>query len=564
MRVLDEAALLWRMSRWALESARRDTGDAVRVPGNPKFATAREAVARIGDGAIVAVSGLGTHQRAVLLHRALRERFAAAGRPRGLTLVNVGGHGGRGFVAGTLEELAQPGLVTRLFTSHFETLPAFLELAAAGRCELQCLPLGVIAELFAAQARGEDSVLSDVGAGTFLDPRVGRGSPVQGGRREAWIAAAGAQLRYRLPPIDVAVFNLPAADRRGNLYADGAAMVGDSREIALAARRHGGKVLANVGLLVDEDPARVFLPAELVDAIVCRSDTEQTAGFLHREPWPLVSAEGAGSVAAGIAHARLVRRFGELAGALPRRTPVDAVLARLAAETLLAELAPGARVAIGTGHPEDAVVALFDRGRAGDFTFLVESGMVGGIPAPGAYFGAAFGPKEIVSTAALFARCRERLDAACLGALEIDAAGDVNVSKRGRGVRRYIGPGGFLDFTSDARTIVFVARWMRGGEIAVGDGSLRVVRRSRPKLVKCVAERCFDAQRALHAGKRVFYVTPIGVLQASERGLTLIRVMPGIDVERDVLAAAPFPIALPGSGRVPVLDRALVDGPAEA
>jgi len=561
MRVIDEAALLLRMARWAVATARRDTGAATRVPGNPKFATAREAVARIPDHAVVAVSGLGGHQRAALLHLALRERFAASGRPRRLTLVNVGGHGGRGFVAGTLEELARPGLVTRLFTSHFETVPAFLELAATGRCELQCLPLGVIAALYDAQARGEESVLSEVGVGTFLDPRGGgRGTPVQGGRRQQWVEADGDRLRYRLPPIDVAVFNLPAADRRGNLYADGAAMVGDSREIALAARRHGGKVLANVGLLVEEDPARVFLPAELVDAIVCHPDTEQTAGFFHRDRWPLVTAEGAGLVEDGIAHARLVRLVAELAGAFPRRTPGEAVLARLAAATLVAELEPGAHIAIGTGQPEDAVVALFESGRASDFTFLVESGLVGGVPAPGAYFGAAFGPKQVVSTAELFARCRERLDATCLGALEIDAAGDVNVSKRGRGVRHYVGPGGFLDFTAAARTIVFVARWMRDGEIALEDGALRIVRRGRPKLVRRLAECCFDAQRALRAGKRVFYVTPLGVLRATEGGLELLRVMPGIDVRRDVLAAAPFPIGLPASGRVPVLDRALVTG----
>jgi propionate CoA-transferase len=472
--------------------------------------------------------------------------------------VNVGGHGGRGLLPGTLEELAQPGLVTRLFTSHFETFRSFLELAAAGRCELQCLPLGVIAALYDALGRGEDGVLSEVGVGTFLDPRVGRGSPVQGGRREQWVAAEGERLRYRLPPIDVAIFNLPAADRKGNLYAHGAAMIGDSREIARAARRNGGCVIANVGLLVAEDPSRVFLPADAIDAIVCHPDTEQTAGFFHREPWPLVTADGEGDVAEGLAHAHLLRRLGELAGGFPRRTPMDAVLARLAAATLAAELDRGAHVAIGTGLPEDAVAALFENGRAGDFTFLVESGAVGGIPAPGPYFGASFGPKQIVSTAELFARCGRRLDAACLGALEIDAAGDVNVSKRGRGVRHYIGPGGFLDFTNAARTIVFVSRWMRGGEMGIEDGRVRMLRRGRPKFVPRVAERCFDAARALRAGKRIFYVTPVGVFRATPGGLELASVMPGIDVRRDVLAMAPFPITLPASGDVPVVDlRAL-------
>jgi propionate CoA-transferase len=559
VRVVDEAALLLRFARWAMATARHDTRVAEFVAGNPKFVSAREAALRIPDRAVVAVSGLGGHQRASILHWALRERFEATGHPRRLTLVNVGGHGGRGLLPGTLEELARPGLVTRLFTSHFETFPSFLELAANGRCELQCLPLGVIAALYDVLGRGEDGVLSEVGVGTFLDPRGGRGSPVQGGRRESWVAAAGDRLLYRLPPIDVAIFNLPAADRRGNLHAHGAAMIGDSREIARAARRNGGLVIANVGLLVDADPSRVFLPADAVDAIVCHPDTEQTAGFFHREPWPLVTADGEGDVAEGLAHAKLLRRLGELAGGFPRRTPMDAVLARLAAATLVAELDRGAQVAIGTGLPEDAVAALFEGGHADAFTFLVESGAVGGIPAPGPCFGASFGPKQIVSTAELFARCSVRLDAACLGALEIDAAGDVNVSKRGRGVRHYIGPGGFLDFTNAARTIVFVSRWMRGGEMGIEDGRVRMLRRGRPKFVPRVAERCFDAARALRAGKRIFYVTPVGVFRATPGGLELASVMPGIDVRRDVLDAAPFPIALPARGPLPIVDGALLE-----
>lgn len=558
MRVVEEAALLARYARWAVATLRHDTRDARLVPGNPLFTNAREAVARIPDGAVVAVSGLGAQQRASVLHQALRERFEATGHPRGLTLVNVGGHGGRGRLPGTLEELARPGLVTRLFTSHFETLPAFLALAAARRCELQCLPLGVIAELYAALGRGEDSVLSEVGVGTFLDPRCGRGTPVQGGARPQWVEAEGDRLRYRLPPVDVAIFNLPAADRRGNLYARGAAMIGDSREIAHAARRNGGLVIANVGLLVEEVGPHVFLPAGAVDAVVCHDDTEQTAGYFHREPWTLLVPDGAGTIAEGLEQARIVRRIGEIAGGFPRRTAVDDALTRLAAATLADALAPDACVAIGTGLPEAVAPELYASGRGEDFTFLVESGAVGGVPASGPYFGASFCPSEIVSTAELFARCRRRLDAVCLGALEIDAAGDVNVSRRGRGVRDYIGPGGFLDFASAARTIVFVSHWMRGGEMHAEHGEVRIRRRGRPKFVERVTERCFDAARALRAGKRVLYVTPVGVFRRAERGLELVRVMPGIDVRRDVLEVAPFPVALPAAGPVPVVEREVV------
>jgi propionate CoA-transferase len=560
MSVLDEATALLSLARWTLSLARHDTEAPGPLPGHPKFMSAREAVDRIPDGAVVGVSGLGAHQRASLLHWALRERFLETGHPRGLTLVNVGGHGGRGLLPGTLEELALPGLTRRLVTSHFETFRAFLDLAAAGRCELQCLPLGVIAQLYAALARGEGSVVTGVGLGTFLDPRTGRGTPLQRGRREQLVAAAGARLRYRLPPIDVAVFNLPAADRRGNLYAKDAAMVGDSRELALAARRRGGLVIANVGLLVDEGYDRVFLPGRAVDAIVCHPATEQTVGWFHRAPWKAIVPGGRASIDAGLAHARLVRRLGELSGGFPRRTPVDAAVVRLAADVLLAETKRGARVAIGTGLPEEVAAAVHEAGAGARVSFLVESGVVGGVPAPGAYFGAAFAPRELVSTARLFALCRQRLDAACLGALEVDGAGNVNVSRRGRGAQWAIGPGGFMDFAEAARTIVFVTGWMRGGRIALESGRVRVLRRGAPKLVRRVAEVTFDGARALAARKKVLFVTPVGVFRLARRGLVLERVMPGIDVERDVRGVTPVPVLLPGSGEPAVVERAIVTG----
>ena len=184
----------------------------------------------------------------------------------------------------------------------------------------------------------------------------------------------------------------------------------------------------------------------------------------------------------------------------------------------------GGVVAIGAGHPEEVSRVVFEQGRLDDVTFLVESGVVGGLPAPGVYFGAAFSPRAIVSTAQLFKRCERRLDAACLGALEVDAAGNVNVSRRGPGVRRYAGPGGFIDFTSAADALIFVAGWMRGGEIALDGGALRLRQRGRPKFVARVGEVTFNAAQALRDGKRVFYATPVGLFRLTRRGR---RAVPG-------------------------------------
>ena len=559
MNLWDTAQLGAQFARAGLAWWRRDTAYPSPVPHNPRFASPRDAVRLIRDGDVLAVSGLGAHQRAAILYWAIGERFDATGHPADLTVMNLGGHGGRGFVPGTIEELARPGLCTRLISSHFETMPAFLDLAAAGECTVHCVPLGVLALLYDALARGRDTLLSTAGVGTFLDPRAGRGSPLADGTDEQLVTPAGTRLRYRIPKPDVVIFNLPAADRRGNLYATHAAMIGDSVELARAARRTGGRVIANVGRLDEPGSAPVLLPADLVDAVVYHPDTEQTGAVFHRAPWLGITPDSDAPIERGLERVRFVN---SLAPTIPRRSAADRVLGRLGAATLLANVPAGAPVSIGTGLPEEVSAAVYAHGLLDRVTFLVESGTVGGLPVPGVYFGAALSPQRIVSPATLFKGCARRLDAACLGALQVDGDGNVNVSKRGDGLGHYVGPGGFIDFTEAARTIIFVTSWMHRGEVAVDDGRIRIVRRGRPKFVEHVDEVTFNGPRALRAGKRVWYLTHVGVFRLTTRGVALAAVMPGIDVRRDVLSVARMRIVLPRSGRVPRLPRALVTGDA--
>ena len=549
------AGLARSLVTWVLH----DTRYPSPVPENPRFKTAHDAVGLVGDGDVVAVSGLGAHQRASIVFWAIREAFEATGHPADLTLVNLGGHGGRGLAPGTLEELGQRGLCRRLITGHFETFRAMLELAEAGECELQCIPQGTLALLIDALGRGEDSLRSTTGVGTFIDPRIGPGSAVGGtvgGTGAQWVTVDGDALRYRMPPIDVAVFNAPAADRHGNVYVRHCAMIGETAEIARAARRRGGSVIANVGRLVEEGYGRVYLPAEMIDALVFHPDTEQTAGIPHRLHWPAVTTESDVPIAEAVAEVALVNR---LVGISAGRTAVDAAVARLAADTLAAHVGPGAHVNIGTGLPEQVCPVLFDAGLHEALTLLVESGPVGGLPASGIYFGASFSPRRIVSSAEMFRLCYQRLDATCLGALEVDGAGNVNVSRRGEGPRGLVGPGGFIDLAAAARTIVFVSGWMVGGRVAVEGGRVRVVEQGAPKFVARVREITFDGQRALAAGKHVYWATPVGLFQLTARGVALVRVMPGIDVRRDVLGVATMPIVLP-DGDVPLVAERVVTG----
>jgi propionate CoA-transferase len=104
------------------------------------------------------------------------------------------------------------------------------------------------------------------------------------------VTVEGDRLRYRIPPLDVAIFNAPAADRHGNIYVRNCAMIGETAEMARAAKRNHGRVIANVGLVVDEGYDRIYLPADLVDAVVYHPDTEQAVIF-HRWHWPALTTE---------------------------------------------------------------------------------------------------------------------------------------------------------------------------------------------------------------------------------------------------------------------------------
>lgn len=553
----ERAAVLQQLARAVLAWQRHDTRRPSPVGDNPRFMDARTAAALIGDGDVVACSGLGGHQRASILYWAIREMFEEIGHPTGLTVVNLGGHGGRGRAPGTLEELGRDGLCTRLISGHLETFHAMLELAARGRCALQCIPQGTLALLLDGLGRGETSLLSDTGVGTFIDPRVGPGSPVAGTTDEQLVTVAGGRLRYRVPPIDVAIFNAPAADRHGNIYVRHCATIGETREIARAARRHGGRVIAVVGRLVPPDADRAYLGADMVDAIVVDPDAEQTAAVFHRDPWLAVTTDADGAIGPALARARFVNR---LVGVTPRRSAVDAAAARLAAATLCAATRRGAHVSIGTGLPEEIPAAVFAAGGLERVTFLVESGPLGGVPASGVYFGASIAPRKILSSAEMFRFCAERLDAACLGALQVDRRGDVNVSRRGEGPLGFIGPGGFIDLSAAAHTVLFVCHWTRHGALAIEGEQLRVVAPGTPKFVARVDQVTFNGRRALAAGKRVLWATPVGLLQLGPRGVELRAAMPGIDPRRDVVEASGGVVRLPAAAEVRTLPAALLTG----
>ena len=65
---------------------------------------------------------------------------------------------------------------------------------------------------------------------------------------------------------------------------------------------------------------------------------------------------------------------------------------------------------------------------------------------------------------------------------------------------------------------------------------------SIPKFVQEVKSVSFSAKRAIANRQRVLYVTERCVLGLTPRGLRLLEVYPGVDVERDIISQLPFEI----------------------
>ena len=131
------------------------------------------------------------------------------------------------------------------------------------------------------------------------------------------------------------------------------------------------------------------------------------------------------------------------------------------------------------------------------------------------------------------------VDIAYMGAAEIDQFGNVNVSKFGG---RLVGCGGFMDVTQPAKKVVFCTTFTNGGlEIAIQNGELKILREGRnKKFVDQVEQITFSGKVASSNRKKVVFVTERAVFQLDEKGLTLIELAPGIDLEQDIIRQMAF------------------------
>jgi len=500
-----------------------------------KLISAEQAARLVRDEDVVSVSsssGLGCPDRMLA---ALGGRFLSEGSPRDLTLLHPIAAGDMYGIRG-IDHLAHAGMLKKVLAGSYPSGPSSLpmpeiwRLITENKVAAYNLPSGILFDMHRDAAARRPGVLTKVGLDTFVDPAR------QGGAMNALAAAqpvvrkvefAGEQWLFfpALAP-RVAIVRATSADERGNLsYEHEGAFLG-ALDQALAARNNGGVVIAQVKRVVrggSLKPQQVHVPGTLVDFVIVDPEQMQTTQTAYD---PAISGE-------------IFRPQDSFE--LPP-WGAEKIIARRAAQ----ELSAGAAVNLGFGISANVPRVLLEEGLHGQVTWVIEQGAVGGIPLLGFAFGCAANADAIVPSPAQFTYFQGGgFDIALLSFLQVDRAGNVNVSRLNARPYLTAGCGGFIDITAHARRIVFSGFFTAGAKLEVGGGRLRIVAEGKGrKLVEEVEHVTFSGRMGRERLQAVTYVTERCVMELGAEGLVVREIAPGIDLQRDVLDQAGFALAV--------------------
>ena len=486
--------------------------------------TAAQAGALIQDDATIFLGGLAVTSLPEEVLKGVEQTFLDTGHPRNVTTWACGAIGNSKDAG--MVHFAHAGMIKRTVAGHFgQTGAEMMKMVFEGQVEAYNFPQGSLSHLTRHIASRSPGLLTKVGLGTFVDPRI-EGGKLNSKSTEDLVKLVefnGEEwLFYPTPKIDVAIIRGTVADENGNITLDKEGMLLEQINIAHAAKACGGIVIVQVERIVKAGtlhPKAVKIPGVSVDYVVL-GKPENHMQTIATQFNPALC--------------------GDVRVPVNSLEPMALDERKVIARRTAMELTPGAITNLGIGIPAGVPSVAAEEGVSDQLTLSIESGITGGIPAQLGDFGVAYNADAIIEQSLQFDFYDGGgLDASFLGLAQADYWGNVNVSKFNG---RPVGCGGFVNITRSTKKLVFCGTFTAGGlEVKVADGQLTIVKEGKSrKFIEKVEQITFNGHDAALRQQEVLFVTERAVFQLTTDGLELTEIAPGVDLERDVLAHMGF------------------------
>lgn len=508
-----------------------------------KFVGVEEALSRIHDGSVVAISGFNMATTPEYLIMKLWERYRDTGHPKNIFILSdtlpATPNRALDFVARRLYEEEGQEFVRGMLIPFTGWAPYLQKLALENRIELYSWSIGIAAYWFREVASGRPGLLTRIGRGTFLDPRQDGGAmnELAKERRTCRVSLLNIDGReylfYEAPKPNVSLIRGTTADEMGNIAMEKEGILGTVLAIAQAAKAqpNPGTVIAQVereARLGSLNPKDVRVPGPLVDyVVIAPPEYHWQSGTIKFDP------RVSGTIIPPITPSMLPKIALDDRKVIARRITLEMV-------RLVNQKGGPILVNLGIGIPAMVANVAAEEGISDFIITTIESGPWGGLALMEEDFGVSIGPFAIIPMPDMFTNYEGGIiDAASLGFMQVDRWGNVNSSML---PGRMPGPGGFPVISAGSPRVFFGGGFtagkrkieVRNGELIIEeDGDIK-------KFVDEVYKIAFNGNVALEEGKEIMYITERAVFKLKKEGLVLEEVAPGVDVERDVLGKMEF------------------------
>lgn len=498
----------------------------------------------IEDNSVIAISGFNMGTTPDFLITQLLDYYKKNGKPKNLFIITdaLPASPGRAFdkVMKYIYEENDTTFIRGMLVPFMGFSPYLQKVSLEGVIPIYSWPIGLTAYWLREISSGRPGLLTEIGIDTYLDPENQGGALNENAarRKECTVREMnvdhGRVLFFEGPKPNYAFIRASVCDPKGNLSVRNEPFRGTIMTMAQSVKAHPnpGKVYAQVLRIMNGGyitPLDVEVPWPLVDYVI-RSPPEfhSQASSFNYDPEVSVGNEY-------IANPEFTQsdRSLDQAGNIIVQEGIK----------VLNEILDGKdhiMINLGVGIPASIGRYIYESNLSDRIVPVVESGPWGGVTMSGADFGVCKGFFAVSTIPDMFSNYEGGIiDAAALGFLQVDAIGNVNPSIL---KDRITGPGGFPVIAQGTPAAIFMGKFMAGKmEVSVNNGKMNIIKDGDGiKFVKNVYRILFSGKQASIHNKRVIYITERAEFELGKNGLILTKVVPGIDIDRDILNKMEF------------------------